>query len=651
MPTASADAAPRPEDAPPSGSPGVIPAISRASRLPQLDGLRALCVASVMITHAGINNGGWLGVDVFFGLSGFLIASLLLTDADRPRPLRSFVSRRMRRLLPAFLTMVMIVCGLLMMGIVSVTGPADGPLREAWWSVLYVGNWYQVVTGASYWAEFSLSPFGHLWSLSIEEQFYVLFPALIVLLRRWPLHRRTVVIGGLASVAAVWTAAATWLFSASRVYYGTDTRMVSLLTGAFAALLVANPRVRAALVDRSRLLAAAGSAAFVVLVLGAVFSDGASPTLGRGTIQAAAFSEAVLVSALVLGSSALATLLAWSPLVWVGRRSYSLYLWHLPVFVFLPSELGPWETLAIGTPIALLLAHVSYEMIEHPFRHAAPNARRRRMVAISTAFAVCAIGLPVAAAVESTPDEVVTVASAPVVLDASALSAAVEDGSIPVVEADPVDSLMVVGDSVALTFVNVVQIEGMEIINNALLGCPTLSVDAGELDGEWEERPDHCVDWRDRLWTERGTNADATLWMWGAWDLADVTVDGEILRIGTPEYEAFLRSELARGAADLTTDDRRLYVTSALCHEDDRITEVQRRATIQNSIIEGFALETPRVLYLPLIDYLCDGSEQVRFGGQNPRPDGVHFSTETSKLIWEWALPYVTGRKQPPGDS
>jgi peptidoglycan/LPS O-acetylase OafA/YrhL len=604
-----------------------------------------------MVTHAGVNNGGWLGVDVFFGLSGFLIASLLLTDADRPRALRSFVSRRMRRLLPAFLTMVMIVCGLLMMGVVSVTGPADGPLREAWWSVLYVGNWYQVFTGASYWAEFSLSPFGHLWSLSIEEQFYVLFPALIVALRKLPLPRRTAVLGVLAGSAAIWTAAATFLFSASRVYYGTDTRMVSLLTGAFAAVFVANPRVRSALTARRRILAAAGSVAFTVLVLGAIFSDGASPTLGRGMIQAAALSEAVLVSALVFGAGLLGSALSWSPLVWVGRRSYSLYLWHLPVFVFLPDSLGPWETLAVGSPIALMLAHVSYEMIEHPFRHTLPNARRRRTIAISTAFAICAVGLPVAVAVEATPDQVVEVASAPIVLEASALSAAVEDGSVPVVAADPVDSLMVVGDSVALTFVNVVQIEGMEIINNALLGCPTLSVDSGELDDKWEVRPDHCVDWRERLWTERGADADATLWMWGAWDLADVTVDGEVLRIGTPEYEAFLRSELQRAADELTTDDRRVYVTSALCHEDDRITEVQRRATVQNDIIEGFALETPRVIYLPLIDYLCDGSEQVRFSGQAPRPDGVHFSTETSKLIWEWALPYVTGRKQLPGDS
>ena len=604
-----------------------------------------------MVTHAGINNGGWLGVDVFFGLSGFLISSLLLVDVTKPKALRTFVGRRIRRLLPAFLAMVMAVAGLLMLGVANPLTQTDDALTEAWWSVLYVGNWYSVLSGATYWAEFSLSPFGHLWSLSIEEQFYVLFPATMVLIRRWPLRNRAWLLGGLAAASGIWTAlAATW-FGSSRVYYGTDTRAVSLLTGAFAAVLIAQPSVRRWL-DRHRgIVGALGMAAMAALVAGAVLTDGSSPSLGLGIIQAASVSEAVVLVSMVVAATPLTRMLAASPMVWVGRRSYSLYLWHLPVFVLLPAEWSPWLTFAVGSPISMVLAHLSFELVENPFRLGSPRSRRARSMAIAAAFALCAAGLPAGASIEARPEHVIVATdSDPVPVAGTDLTD--PDAPPPPAPSYPtVETLMVLGDSIALTFVETVSIEGLDLINNALLGCPTLEMDAGQLDGIWEIRPQHCIDWRDELWVERLEPADATLWMWGAWDLTDAKVGGDILRIGSPEYAAFLEAQLEAASMELTADGRQLFITAALCFEDGRVTELYRRATQQNEIIEAFARRTPDVIYLPLDDYLCDGPDQIRIAGVDPRPDGIHFSSETSKLIWEWVLPYVRGQRRPIGDT
>ena len=629
----------------------------RGHRRDELDGLRFLLVIAILFTHAGLGEGGWPAVDTFFVLSGFLIAGLLIDDAWRSNPLRTFVARRVRRLLPAFLFCVMIVSGLMLLDVVSVTGPPDQPLRQGFWSVLYVGNWYEIWSGSSYWAEFGRSPFGHLWSLSIEEQFYLLFPLLMLAIRRFRLGVQATICGALAAASAGW---AIWLgfghSTIDRIYYGTDTRAFALLAGATAALVTALPRVSERLRARPRVWIGVGVAALGGLVAINAMVAGSNSDLYRGGFQGTTVLEVLLVVSLAVGNPILGPLLRWRPLVWAGQRSYSIYLWHLPVFAFVPDGFEhPWRTLLIGSPIAIALGAISFTCIEQTFLRppvAQAGVRRPRPIAVASivvTLALAAGGLAYATDEVNDPTTVLEVAATPPPeLDGSVLALA--NGNDAFVEAapptiPPVQHLMVLGDSMAVTFANVLQIPGMEIINNGQIGCGSLDADRGFLSGSWQRRAPACREWRNQKWAEVLPRADATLWMWGAWDLYDVEVDGRKLMVGTPEYRAFLDAELTRAADQLTADGRRLFITSALCFEDDRIVDMNARALAQNAQIREFAAAHERVEYLPLVDFLCRDGVPVKVNGEKPRPDGTHFSKETSILVWAWLMPYLLGTK------
>jgi len=635
--------------------------VVRGERNDELDGLRFVLVIAIFFTHAGLGEGGWPAVDTFFVLSGFLIASLLIDDSWRPRAFRAFVTRRVRRLAPAFLVCVMIVSGLLLLGVVSVTGPADQPLQQALWSVLYIANWHEIWSGSAYWANFGRSPFGHLWSLSIEEQFYFLFPILMIGIRRLRLGRQALVCGVLALASASW---AIWLGfgteTIDRIYYGTDTRAFALLAGATAGLLAARPGVRERMRARRRLWTVLGVAAFVGLIAINALVAGSDPGLYRGGLQGTTLLEVVLVVSLAVGNPLLRPILRWRPLVWAGHRSYSIYLWHLPVFAFVPGGFEhPWRTLLIGAPIATALGALTYTFVEQTFlRPPLPRAERRRprpvaLTSIAATIAVAAAGLAYAQHRVTEPTSVLDVESAtPAPLDGAALAATRQGAAgapafaqAAPTTAPPVKHLMVIGDSMAVTFANVLQIPGMEIINNGQLGCGSLDVDRGLLDGKWQARSTACRQWRDSKWGEKLPRADATLWMWGAWDLYDVEVGGQKLYVGSPEYQAFLQQELARAADQLTADGRRLFITAALCFDDNRIAGMNHRAALQNEQLKAFADSRERVEFLPLDQFLCRDGKPVKVNGEAPRPDGVHFSTQTSILVWAWLMPYLLGTK------
>ena len=639
-------------------TPTAAPLVARGRRVVELDGLRFVLVIAILFTHAGIGQGGWPAVDTFFMLSGFLIAGLRIDDAGRPRALRTFLGRRFRRLLPAFLVCVMTVSGLLLLQVVSVPGPPELPLREGFWSVLYVGNWYEITSGAGYWAQFVRSPFGHLWSLSIEEQFYLLFPVVMIATRRWSLSARTWVLGVLAALSAGWAITLAVQGAAiDRIYYGTDTRAFSLLLGATAALVTARPRVSGWLHAHGRGVTAVGVAMFTALVVINCTVPGGSRSLYYGGLQATTVVECLLVVSIAVGNPVLSPMLKWAPMVWLGERSYGIYLWHLPVFAFMPDGAHhPWRTLLIGSPIAFGLGALSSTLIEQPFMRNAPRpaqptaARRPRalaMASVGATFALAAFGLAWAIPRAAQPRDTLKVdtATPPPVIDGRALSPTVAFADATPTTLPPVQHLMVLGDSMAVTFANTLQIPGMEIINNAAIGCGSLTVDFGRLDNQWLPRTDRCKQWRNRTWAVPLPRADATLWMWGAWDLYDVKVNGRELNVGTPEYRDFLVGELQRATDELTAGGKRLFITSALCFPDNRIVDMYGRSRTQNAIIRDFVRTHPAVTYLPLNDFLCNGPTAVKVNGTDPRPDGVHFSIETSKLVWAWLLPYLRGTK------
>jgi peptidoglycan/LPS O-acetylase OafA/YrhL len=339
---------------------------------PGLDGLRAIAVAAVFLYHSRIDwlPGGFLGVDLFFVLSGYLITSLLLVewDAGTRIDLRRFWLRRARRLLPA---LVVVVLAALVLSAIFARGDLARTRGDAVSSLLYYTNWHLIFANHSYFVRMgNPSLLQHLWSLAGEEQFYVIWPLLLVpglvLIgrRRLPF---VVAAGIVASTALMWV-----LYSPtdpSRVYYGTDTRAFLLLMGILLALVwPAIERLRRAL----PLLELLGVSALVASVLLFRQMVDFNPTLYRGGDLAAAFCFAVLIAAVAHPGTGLGQALGVAPLRWLGERSYGIYLWHWPVVELMrPGVDIPWTgpgVVVAQTAIVLSAATLSYRYVEQPIR-------------------------------------------------------------------------------------------------------------------------------------------------------------------------------------------------------------------------------------------------------------------------------------------
>jgi peptidoglycan/LPS O-acetylase OafA/YrhL len=342
-----------------------------------LDGVRALAVAGVVLYHAGVAwmPGGFLGVDVFFVLSGFLITSLLLAERRTTGriDLRAFWIRRARRLLPAaFLVIAVSVLA------VAVFFPADlGRTRaDAIASFLYVNNWHQVFADLSYFAAFERpSLLQHLWSLAVEEQFYLLWPLALGLCLTRIGTRNTVVVTAAAALASALLAAVLFTpgLDPSRVYYGTDTHASGLLVGVVLAFLwplgrLRTPRHGSAvlLLDAAAVLGLAG-----VVVAMATWTD-YEPWVYRGGLLVLAAMAALLIAAVSHPACRAGRWLGAGPLRWVGERSYGIYLWHWPVMALTRPGIdvhAPRALLVLGQiAVTVALAAASYRWVERPFR-------------------------------------------------------------------------------------------------------------------------------------------------------------------------------------------------------------------------------------------------------------------------------------------
>ncbi|MCW2548453.1 MAG: hypothetical protein JWN96_2913 [Mycobacterium sp.] len=320
-------------------------------------------------TGAGWAVGGFLGVDLFFVLSGFLISGLLVAEWERRQrvSLRRFYARRALRLLPA----VLVLCAVLL-----IVGPVASGVdaRNALWqgvagTVFYFANWQQA---------FGLLPLfqltDHTWSLAIEEQFYLVWPPVLLLTLTWARRRRIDPITAAITAALTLAAAsallrlALWHGAASvdRLYFGTDTRADSLLIGAGLGLAFATGRLEWA----RRLLPALAPWALVgiLIIFGFVHREDAALYLG-GLTGIAALVAIVIGGVALAPDSPVGRLLALAPLVAIGRISYGIYLWHWPIFRYLhPAELGLgwWQTQLVDVAVTLAAATTSYFLVERP---------------------------------------------------------------------------------------------------------------------------------------------------------------------------------------------------------------------------------------------------------------------------------------------
>lgn len=356
--------------------------------LPGLDGLRALAVIAVVLYHADLPvRGGFLGVEIFFVLSGFLITALLLTEwlqHDRV-DLEAFWLRRARRLLPA---LFLLLAGTL--GIAAFLPAAEtvGIGSETLAALGYIMNWHLVLGGQSYF-DIGVRPslLQHLWSLAVEEQFYLLWPLIFAVGLRF-LRLRGLLVGTV--VLAVGSALlAAMLFQPgadpSRIYYGTDTRASGILLGAVLAMVWAPWRQPAA-ARRSVgwTLDLLGIAGLVGLGVATVQLFDSHPLLYRGGITLVALGTVLVIAAITHPRTRLLpALLAWGPMRWIGQRSYGIYLWHWPIFQITRPYLDvPFDgpgLLAARIGATLLLTELSYRLVEMPIRRGAFDRLAQRL--------------------------------------------------------------------------------------------------------------------------------------------------------------------------------------------------------------------------------------------------------------------------------
>ena len=396
------------------------PTRPKSRYIPALDGLRTLAVVAVVLYHLNLTwaQGGLLGVTIFFVLSGYLITRLLLNEVAKTGriDLKSFWIRRIRRLFPAVVTVVVVTCALCtIFNHVMLTKMRPDILP----SLLFFNNWWQIAQNVSYFnALGDPSPLTHFWSLAIEEQFYLIWPPLLLAMVSMHVSKpntRRVVLGLAAASALAMMVLYNPAADPSRVYYGTDTRVFSLLLGAWMAFIPDRDLAPVRLAHRLGLDRLAGAAkhgknaedkadesadtalaqpsALVrfwsspasIDVLGVVglvglaamvaLTNGYTAFQYRGGTLLCSILTLMVIAACVQPQGMVARALSAEPLVWVGKRSYSIYLWHYPLLLLMNPVANisdtPWWQYILQVLVVVAVAECSYRFIETPFRKGA----------------------------------------------------------------------------------------------------------------------------------------------------------------------------------------------------------------------------------------------------------------------------------------
>lgn len=361
-----------------------------------LDGLRAVAVIAVVLYHLfpAFIPGGFIGVDVFFVISGFLITSLLINEKARTGKidLKSFWARRARRLLPALFATIGVTCSIaLFIGGDILVGLG----RQVLGAVTFSNNWLEVTAGSNYFDTTSLHLFTNFWSLAVEEQFYALWPFVLVAILGIAAALRRYRIGlWLSLTLSLGSAGLMFLLfndtAPTRVYYGTDTHAFGLMFGAALAFL-GNLRYEKALqrgdkwpsarFKQRRLLQALGLLAFGGIIALAAYLPELSPVTYRGGLLLASALTGIVILAAVNNKGLLRRFLEQRWIKWIGARSYGIYLWHWPLIVLchygLPSR-AAWATPLIVSIISVTAAALSYRFLEQPVRGLGIRAYMRR---------------------------------------------------------------------------------------------------------------------------------------------------------------------------------------------------------------------------------------------------------------------------------
>lgn len=640
---------------------------------PALDGIRALAVLGVMAYHDAYNwaKGGFLGVDAFFVLSGFLITTLLILEWRRAQGIAfvAFWGRRIRRLLPALLLVIVFVA---IYSWIAVPSLQLGRVRgDGLAGLFYVANWRFIATGTSYFDLFSSpSPFRHLWSLAIEEQFYLVWPLVVFACLKVARGRLRLLVG----FCVVGTVASVWLMSAlydaddpSRAYFGTDSRAHTILVGCLLAILLLQWKPSA---RQSRI------AIQVLGVIGALavvwawhdVSDIERGYYGIGSLLYAVAVAAVIAAAVQPGRGLIRTPLSWKPLRWIGTISYGLYLWHWPIDVWIVewrTGLGPTELNLLRFGVTFAFAIASYYLVELPVRRGKFLGIRRpnlRWVAPAGIVLVGATLLISTAGATDTPPLFGGTNSpypCPQAGQVKLAEAAMrKSGGTADIPKDRGLRVALVGDSFSCSLwvgTKVVgKAAGWKTTQGAVVGC---GVASGEVvTGEVRVPPgtDVCPGLTEGVETaamKRG-HPDVVLWV-STWERADLKVGDRTLEAGTPEWERALQKKmdqalrrLTRSGAHVVMTTQSSPVSSVFTHPTDAEVEAQGRAFQRmNTQLLKFAARHPKqVTLVDLATKLCPGGSPCpeKVDGIKPRDvDGTHLTPQSAVWAMRWLVPFV----------
>lgn len=634
--------------------------LTKLGHVPALDGLRGVAVAAVLLFHGGVSwaPGGFLGVDVFFVLSGFLITTILLEEADDRGgvSLGAFWARRARRLIPALV--VVCIVAVVAAPWISEARSASSVRLDAASALAYVANWRFIFTDTAYFARAAgPSPLEHTWSLGVEEQFYVVWPLVAVALLRGPRWRvgAVALAGGTASIGAmalVFTAGS----DTSRAYFGTDARVHVVLLGCVAAVLVHAWRRDGLAVDgatRGGLLV--GAIAGAALLAGAIVTTtGDAEWLYRGGFALVAIGTAFVIAEVVMVHEGVAArLLSILPMRALGWISYGAYLWHWPIYLYLTSERTGLDGGALlGARLAgtIAVATASAILIENPIRRGNFLRERRALLALPAVALVVAAGLAFDG-MRLRVDDPDVAAAQPIV-----------PPPLPVAAGEPL-RVLVVGDSVAETIAlwtrDAARREGIAITEHAVLGCGIARGGPYRYFGSIEQQPPKCEDWPERWASVRAAERPhVVLLVVGRWEVMDRMHQGTWRHVGDPTFDAYLASELDRAVEVLIADGARLALATTpyfrrgerpdggLWPEDE-----EARVDRFNEIVRDVVASHPgTVTAVELNAKTTDAPGQYArsVDGVRLRSDGVHFTREGGRFLGPWLLPQLRALVAPP---
>jgi peptidoglycan/LPS O-acetylase OafA/YrhL len=659
-PPAPADAAAEPADTTPTFG-------YRAA----LDGLRAVAVLSVIAYHDNYAwaKGGFLGVDMFFVLSGFLITTLLVVEFRAGSTIRfgAFWARRARRLLPALLLVLVFVAFYSHFAVVPFE--RNGVRDDMFASLFYVANWRFIFDQQGYFQLFSAaSPLRHMWSLAIEEQYYLVWPLIVLACLRVG-RGSTRVLGWLCGIGGALSILDMRMRfhpgDPSGAYYATDARAHTLLVGALLALLLFawKPGARA-----RRALAAISIPALVVVLLAAYRASGTGSAYYHGGSALFAVVVALLIAG-VLQPGPVSSVLAAPPLVWIGRISYGLYLWHWPIDVWLvPSRVHVGNTtlnlLRLG--VTFVAAIVSYYLVELPIRRRAWNLRATA-AAFVPAVAVISAVIMASAVGAGPPPGFIWGYGDPLLCGTprpsetrEAITANARLGALALPASTRGQRVLLVGDSTACSLwpglKAVGDATGIATDQGSVFGC---GVASGEITTTRNEaitpnssRCPQLVDSDESAALAR-FRPTVVLWM-SIWEKSDLVVDGRTVVAETPAGEREIMARMDDALARLTAGGARVVILTEAAPAPNPAQGTANTSSKAdndgyvrlNALLRRFqARHRDNVTIVDLAAKLCPSGPPCpeRVDGLHARPDGRHFTPTAAARATRWLLPQVFG--------